>query len=173
MDNKKPLISIGYCFNFFISSLITSSCLAAQNESIREPLPKRIELHCGQHTVAIICGKIFDPEHPEKQCNHNTLSFTGPNGKTKIIDPPKGLDSRKTPMGMSCVKGNNAKYYVEVYLAPDINAGVQWTTFHLFESSGKRLTADLTDRMSQFGRLGKVLQIPYDTKMIYIEGEMK
>jgi len=175
MNNKKSSFSIGFGLYFvWILSVTSSNCLAIQNEANTAAPPKKIEFQCGQHTVAITCGKAFDPDYPEdtRQCNHNMLSFTGPDGKTISPTPPKDFDRRKTPTGMTCAQSNNGKYYVTVELSLGVGSAVQWITFHLFESSGKRVTADLTEHMSEFGKSMKILEIPY-TKFIYIEGETK
>jgi hypothetical protein len=155
-----------------VSSLLSISIQAAPDLSTISP--RKIELLCGQHTVTITCGKVIDPDYPEdtRQCNHNTLSFTGSDGKVVIPSSPKGFDTWKTPVSMACNQGKDGRYYVTVEFS-NCAYYVQCMTYHLFKSNGKRLTADLTDRMSQFGSVGKKLGISSYAKHIYIEGEPK
>jgi hypothetical protein len=138
---------------------------------------QKIELQCGQHTIAITCGNLFDPVDARmgRKCNHNILTFTGPDGK--VIEPPppksKNFDFYgKTPVGFGCDKAKNDHYYVEVDYSSCLGNANTCITTHLFTSTGDRLTADISDRMEQLHKARTKLELIHITlPFIYIEGE--
>ena len=158
-------------FLFAITVLANAVSVLAQTT---ETSPRKIELQCGQHKVAITCSKVPDPDHPEdkRQCNHNTLSFTNPDGKAFISEQPKNFRQefvvKKEPVGIACAQGKDGKHYITVvYSVGPIGCG-PCSTADLFESSGKRLTVNSRNLDSIHARRG----IPY-VNSIYIEGDNK
>lgn len=154
-----------------VTALITAVTAQAETPQVTA---KKVEIQCGQYKVAISCGKVFNKENPddERQCNHNTLSFTSPDGKAFIPASPKGFDETKTPTSFSCIQGNDGRYYVEV----EFNngwGGNEALTFHLFEPNGRRLSADQTHLMVQYENARKKYGITKFGKWINIEGDRK
>lgn len=161
----------------FVGFVLSVAVLPTVSETLAESTqvsPSNIEFQCGQYKVAIACGKIFDPEYPQdkRQCNHNTLSFTGADGKVVVPVSPKGFDETKTPVSMACALGKDGRHYVVVEFNNGPRDCIQCLTYHLFASNGTRLTADMTDRMAQLASFRKKLNIT-DIQPIYIEGEGK
>ncbi len=166
MHDKSILSSL-----IFVLSM--GRALASENDTSHAK--QKIELQCGQHLVAISCGNVFDSvdERLGRKCNHNTLTFTGPDGK--VIEPPppnrKGFDFHgKTPVGFGCYKAKNGNYYVEVDYSSCLGNFNACMTTHLFTSAGDRVTADISDRMEQLHKAGTRLELINITlPFIYIE----
>ncbi len=161
----------------FVMVLLNAISCSAGNKTAGSTSPKqsprKIEMKCGEYTVAITCRKQIDPSNPqdERQCNHNTLTFTGPEGKMFIPSTPKGFDESKTPVSMSCGQSKkNGRFYVTIEFSNGPTDCVPCMTYHLFESNGNRLTADKTDAMRQYDKAIKNLRIPI-TRQINIEGD--
>lgn len=164
---KSKLMPINFELFFSIAALVTAAEVNA--ETLR-----KIELQCGQDMVAIICDHKSSLDYPEdrRQCNHNTLSFTNLDGKVFIPRTPKGFDETKTPVSMSCTQGKDGHHYVIVEFNNGPKDCIPCLTYHLFASSGRRLSADVSNRMQQFDKTSKRLGISF-TQQIYIEGDSK
>lgn len=128
--------------------------------------PKKITLQCGQHVVAIVCGKVFDPSYPndKRECNSNTLSFWDMNGKAYLPSMPKALDRAKTPVSLDCALGNDNNNYVTVEFSSGPEGCRPCLTYFLFDELGNRLTSDASDRMAEYGSAVKKLGIRYAKK---------
>ena len=163
-------------FVFAIAILQTAFCVMAQPAAGPPAAPKKIELECGQHKITITCGKVLylgDPKDA-RQCNHNTLSFTGKNDKVFVPKQPKNFRQEfvvdKTPVSMTCAQGKDQKYYVTVeFSACPLGADyASCVTYDLFASDGRRLTVNSRNLDS----IQALLAIPY-TKHIRLEGDIK
>lgn len=138
--------------------------------------PRRIELQCGQHKVAITCGKVSHSADPQdnRQCNHNTLSFSDSRGKVFVPKQPKNFRQEfvveKTPVSMACAQGKDGRYYTTVeFSACPLNSNyAACTTYDLFASNGQRLTVN-----SRNLDLIKAQRAISYTKLIRIEGDIK
>ncbi len=171
IKNKRyftPLFLILLLFPF-----LTSKALASENGELSKSsnAKQKIELQCGQHTVSITCGNVFNAEDVRvgRQCNDNILSFTGPDGKIKEPPPPKSKKFNfygKTPVGLGCDKAKDGQFYVEVDYSTCLENFNTCITTHLFTSAGERLTADMSDRMSQLRKAITRLGIPYPNTSI-------
>jgi hypothetical protein len=130
---------------------------------------RKIEVPCGEYVVAITCGRDNTPRSEDaRECNNNTLTFTGKNGKVVTPRTPKGFDTTKTPSGLSCGRAKDGRYYVIVeFLNGPVGCG-PCTVFDLFEASGKRVTVNGKYLDKTIEKLG----IP-DSKQINIEEETK
>ncbi len=113
--------------------------------------PHRIEQQCGQHRVAITCGKeLNDPNYADdtRQCNRNTLTFTGPDGNVLVPKQPSSFRQEfvieKTPTSFACAQGSDGNYYVTVEFSacPAGAVGAMCTVYDLFTSDGRRLTVN-------------------------------
>ena len=161
-----------------ILGLLSAKALALEIDDQANPThaKQKIELQCGQHTVAITCGNVFDPVSARmgRQCNQNTLTFTGPDGGVLEPPPPKNKSfdfAGKTPVGLSCNKAKDGRDYVEVEYSSCLGNGNPCITWHLFTSTGKRLTADISDHMPHLSKATRRLAIDDSTPFIYIEGK--
>ncbi len=116
---------------------------------------QKIELQCGQHTVSISCGYIDVPKDARRgrKCNHNTLRFSGPDGKSSepsMSDDLAYLESlRLTPVGIGCEKSENDNsennnFAVAVEYSSCLGNGGSCTARRLFSTDGKQLSFGLT-----------------------------
>lgn len=130
-------------------ALATTGVLAPAQD-VRE-----VSLECGGTTVVLTCGKTVDPED-SRACNDNKLTFKLSTGRQVPISPPKGFDASKTPLALSCRVGKgDGKSYVSVQYSSGPLDCVPCLTYHLFDPSGRRLTADKTDAMRQLADFSK------------------
>lgn len=114
-----------------------------------------VSLECGGTRVVLTCGKTSDPEDP-RACNDNKLTFKLSTGRQVPILPPKGFDASKTPVALSCNVGkSDGKSYISVELSNGHRDCLSCMTYHLFDPSGQRLTADKTNAMWQLGAFSK------------------
>lgn len=127
--------------------LALALCAVAQNIQAANPThaKERVELQCGAHKVAIDCGKAKPGDPPdERVCVHNTLSFTGPDGKIFTPKQPKNFrdefEIEKTPTSIGCSRGTDGKFYVSVLFAAGW-AG-PYMLYEMFSESGERLTVN-------------------------------
>ncbi|MCZ8252614.1 MAG: hypothetical protein O9318_09105 [Hylemonella sp.] len=117
-----------------------------------------VSLECGGTTVVLTCGRAADPDDPgdPRACNDNKLTFKLSTGGQVPILPPQGFDASKTPVAMSCDVGKgNGKNYVSVEFNNGHRDCLPCMTYHLFDPSGRRLTADKTNAMRQLGEFSK------------------
>ena len=113
--------------------------------------PRQIEQQCGQYRVAITCGKELNDSgyaDDNRQCNRNTLSFTGPDGNVLVPKQPNSFRQEfiveKTPTSFACAQGKDGNYYVTVEFSacPAGAAGAMCMVHDLFTSDGRRLTVN-------------------------------
>jgi hypothetical protein len=137
---------------------------------------RKVSVKCGGALVSITCEKTIDRDYPEdpRQCNHNTLAFTMPDGRVILPTPPERFDPTKTPVALSCrLAARDKRYYVVVKLSNGHEDCGPCTTYHLFDQLGNRLTADESDAMKQFARAVRQLGISYGGEFVRIEGGTK
>ena len=130
---------------------------------------ERIELQCGSHRVAITCGKAKPGDPPdERVCVRNTLSFTGPDGKTSVIHIPKKYESEAgTPWGIECAQGRNgANYVVVAYTFCELSV---CQLHDVYTEDGQHLTPKKQRADLEFDRVSGKLGLITSSKMITIE----
>lgn len=129
---------------------LATAVLLASAQGVRE-----VSLECGGTKAVLTCGKVADPEDP-RACNDNKLIFQLSTGQKLSILPPKGFDASKTPVALSCNVGkSDGKHYISVELNNGHRDCLPCMTYHLFDPSGQRLTADKTNAMRQLGAFSK------------------
>lgn len=117
-----------------------------------------VSLECGGTTVVLTCGKTVNPDDSgdPRVCNDNKLTFKLATGRQIPILPSPGFDVSKTPVALSCYAGKgDGKSYVSVQLSNGHADCLSCMTYHLFDPSGQRLTADKTNAMRQLGTFSK------------------
>lgn len=180
IDRNQSSQTLSIVFFIFLTlGLTVDRALALENDPSTTSMHTKqgIELQCGKHTAAITCGNIFNSVDARmgRKCNHNTLTFTGPDGK--VIEPPPPKSKKfdfygKTPVGFGCDKSQDGRYYIEVDYSSCLGNENSCITTHLFTSTGDRLTADISDRMEQLHKARTKLGLTHITlPFIYIEGE--
>lgn len=96
-------------------------------------------MQCGPSAqVLLVCGRWPDSDeyNDTRRCNRNQLIFKTA-GRNKTLRAPQGFSTYSTPVGLSCGKSNNGKYYVTVEFSDGYPAG---NIYDLFETNGRRLT---------------------------------
>lgn len=162
--------------HFMFAIAVLATIAGALAETAQEP-HRKIEIQCGKHKIVITCSKEtadLNYADDKRQCNRNTLSFTGPDGKVFFPRQPNNFRQefvmKKTPVSVACAQGKDGHQYVTVEFSacPSRARYAGCIVYDLFTSNGQRLTVNGLNLDSTQAKLG----IPY-TQQLEIEGGLK
>lgn len=139
--------------HLFVSFTFLVLVATAPALQANELAKRRIEVQCGAYAVAITCGRDETPKSEDpRECNRNTLTFTGADGKTVVVkDPPvikKFVDDKRpvmlqgtTPGEILCMTGKDGRRYVSIQYSRGPGSFTNEIFYDWFEPDGRRLTS--------------------------------
>lgn len=170
-----------YIAQFLMALLFIMACTAAPfaNEKVK----RHVEMVCGGFMVAIICGRDERPKSEDpRQCNQNTLTFTGANGETITAeDPPitSSFSDNKGPVmledmtvdAIQCMTTTDGHVYVSAQYSRGHGSFSNEIFYDWFKPNGKRLTSRGKPIEPDFKRPYGKIDRKRQPKRIFIEGE--
>ena len=160
------------CLCLSRSSLVYGGCINdSKTDDVRSEKNK-VEIHCGSHRVAIICGRKYAKE--SRRCDDNKLVFVSVDGTVYEAMQSKKFKElfvvNMTPIALNCARGNDGKYYVMVEYSIFPWYYAQSSVWDLFSEGGKRLTVNGGKMMYYYKKKGLRFNA---NNAIYIEGAGK